>query len=98
MQHHPFAIDAVAILPEHLHCIWTLPEGDSDYSMRWRLIESFFLVNVGRRCAEMFLFQDGTRRSRRYGSDDFGNTAFEMSEIGYGMWSISITIRCGMGW
>jgi putative transposase len=42
MQRHPFEIDAAVILPEHLHFIWTLPEGDSDYSMRWRLIKTFF--------------------------------------------------------
>ena len=29
----------VAILPEHLHCIWRLPEGDADYSSRWREIK-----------------------------------------------------------
>jgi len=33
-QQLPFTIDAVVILPEHLHCIWTLPPGDSDYSTR----------------------------------------------------------------
>lgn len=39
---HPFQMDAVVILPEHLHCIWTLPEGDSDYSMRWSLLKAHF--------------------------------------------------------
>lgn len=38
----PFAIDAVAILPDHLHAIWTLPEGDSDFALRWRLIKTVF--------------------------------------------------------
>ncbi|MGF1613835.1 MAG: transposase, partial [Gammaproteobacteria bacterium] len=28
---HPFEIDAIVVLPEHLHCIWTLPSGDADY-------------------------------------------------------------------
>ena len=28
----PFTIDAIVILPEHLHTVWTLPEGDADYS------------------------------------------------------------------
>ena len=42
MQKHPFKIDAIVILPEHLHCIWTLPEGDADFSSRWRLIKSYF--------------------------------------------------------
>jgi len=39
---HPFAIDAIVVLPEHLHAIWTLPEDDSDYARRWRLIKSTF--------------------------------------------------------
>jgi putative transposase len=39
---HPFVIDAVVVLPEHLHTIWTLPEGDDDFSLRWRQIKSAF--------------------------------------------------------
>src|SRR5436190_16413054 len=39
---HPFHIDAVVILPDHLHCIWSLPSGDSDFSTRWRLIKARF--------------------------------------------------------
>jgi putative transposase len=42
MQNHHFKIDAIAILPDHLHCIWTLPENDADFSTRWRLIKSYF--------------------------------------------------------
>jgi putative transposase len=34
----PFDIDAWVLMPDHLHCIWTLPEGDADYSMRWALL------------------------------------------------------------
>jgi putative transposase len=30
----PFTIEATVILPEHLHAIWTLPSGDSDFSGR----------------------------------------------------------------
>lgn len=41
-QKHPFKIDAIVVLPEHLHCIWTMPAGDADYSMRWNLIKSGF--------------------------------------------------------
>jgi len=37
-----FTIDAIVILPDHLHAIWTLPEGDADYSGRWRAIKSRF--------------------------------------------------------
>jgi REP element-mobilizing transposase RayT len=34
---HPFAIEAVVVLLDHLHAIWTLPEGDSDFAVRWSL-------------------------------------------------------------
>ena len=39
---YPFTIDAMVLLPEHLHCIWTLPENDTNYSMRWGLIKKEF--------------------------------------------------------
>lgn len=38
----PFTIDAMVVLPNHLHALWTLPKGDTDYSTRWRLIKSGF--------------------------------------------------------
>ena len=45
-QNHPFKIEACVILPEHLHCIWTLPNEDNDFSNRWRLIKSHFSRNL----------------------------------------------------
>lgn len=39
---HPFDIDAIVILPDHLHCLLTLPAEDFDYSTRWRLIKGHF--------------------------------------------------------
>ena len=36
---HPYSMDAIVLLPDHLHCIWRLPQGDSDFSIRWRLIK-----------------------------------------------------------
>jgi len=38
----PFSIDAVCLLPDHLHSIWTLPEGDSNYAVRWGEIKKTF--------------------------------------------------------
>ena len=35
----PWSIDAWVLLPDHLHCIWTLPAGDVDYSARWSAIK-----------------------------------------------------------
>jgi putative transposase len=37
----PFAIEAIVLLPDHLHTIWTLPAGDADFSTRWRLIKYY---------------------------------------------------------
>ena len=39
---HPFTIDAIVVLPDHLHTIWTMPEGDSDFAVRWSLIKGSF--------------------------------------------------------
>lgn len=39
---HPFKIEAVVVLPDHLHTIWTLPEGDTDFSLRWRQTKAAF--------------------------------------------------------
>jgi len=40
---HPFEIDAIVIMPEHLHTIWTLPQGDHDFSRRWGKLNRLFL-------------------------------------------------------
>ena len=45
---HLFKIDTVGILPDHLHCIWTLPEGDSDFSMRWGLVKAHFSRQIAK--------------------------------------------------
>lgn len=45
-ERHPFRTDAIVILPDHLHCIWTLPESDDRYSMRWRLIKTVFTTGL----------------------------------------------------
>jgi putative transposase len=37
-----FEIDAMVVMPDHLHCIWTLPPGDADFATRWRLIKTWF--------------------------------------------------------
>jgi putative transposase len=45
-QRHSFRMDAVAILPEHLHCIWTLPPDDADFSGRWNMLKGYFSRNM----------------------------------------------------
>lgn len=45
---HPFVSHAIAVMPDHLHCIWTLPPGDADFSLRWQLIKKRFADNARR--------------------------------------------------
>lgn len=42
---HPFETIAVCLLPDHIHCMWKMPEGDSDYSTRWKEIKRHFSIN-----------------------------------------------------
>ena len=59
---HPFHIDAVVVLPDHIHTIWTLPPHDADFSTRWMLIKSGF----SRRYAKLAdVANSGASRLRR---------------------------------
>ena len=60
---YPFGIDAWALLPDHLHCIWTLREGDSEFSYKWSLIKS----GVTRRLLadDAFIPEASVSRNRR---------------------------------
>ena len=37
----PFTVDAWVLMPDHMHCIWTLPTDDNDYSTRWAEIKRY---------------------------------------------------------
>ena len=43
---HPFTMDGIVILPDHLHTVWTMLPGDADFANRWRLIKSTFSRNL----------------------------------------------------
>ena len=43
---YPFHIDAWVVLPEHMHCMWTLPPGDADFALRWKVIKFAFAKRV----------------------------------------------------
>ena len=68
---HPFHIDAIVILPDHLHTIWTLPENDYDFSLRWRQIKSAFSRNLKKK--SVFLKVDYEKKNAEYGNGDFGS-------------------------
>jgi putative transposase len=56
----PFHVDGWVLLPDHMHCIWTLPLDDADFSRRWSEIKRFVSSSVGR----MFNDQGKLTRSR----------------------------------
>lgn len=59
--HWPFVIEAWVLLPDHLHCIWTLPEGDADNAVRWKRIKQM----VSQRCNGMITTTLSDSRARR---------------------------------
>jgi putative transposase len=59
---HSFRMDAAVILPDHLHCIWTLPPGDSDFSTRWGLIKGTFSRSI---CKEERVSESRVKRGER---------------------------------
>lgn len=44
----PFTVEAWVLLPDHLHCLWTLPEGDADFSRRWSTLKRLTTQSLGR--------------------------------------------------
>jgi putative transposase len=44
--HRPFRVRAWVVLPDHMHWIWTLPQGDDDYATRWRRIRTNFSIAI----------------------------------------------------
>jgi putative transposase len=55
----PFTIDAVVILPDHLHVILTLPVDDADFSGRWRRIKGHFSSALINAAVELKRYSNG---------------------------------------
>ncbi len=66
-QRWPFVIDAIVVLPDHLHTIWTLPEGDADFSTRWSFLKSTFTRSWLAANGREIVVSDSRRRNRRRG-------------------------------
>lgn len=43
----PFIVEAEVVLPDHVHLLWTLPDGDADYAARIRLVKTAFTKSLG---------------------------------------------------
>ena len=61
----PFAVDGWVLLPDHLHCIWTLPGDDTDFGKQWAMIKRF----VSKRCGEDLLRMEWMNASKRKRSE-----------------------------
>ncbi|MCL4136961.1 UNVERIFIED_CONTAM: hypothetical protein GTU68_019137 [Idotea baltica] len=46
---HPVNCHAMVILPDHIHAVWTLPDGDANFSIRWQKIKTIFKRRKGER-------------------------------------------------
>ncbi len=62
----PFDSLAWVLLPDHIHTIWKLPEGDVDYSLRWSLIKQHVTRKCAERTQEVLVSQ--SRQKRREGT------------------------------
>ena len=63
----PFTINALVLLPDHLHAIWSLPPGDDEYSKRWGWIKKEFTKNWLALGGKELRQTAGRRRDRRRG-------------------------------
>lgn len=91
---HPFIIHAWVILPEHMHCIIELPEGDANFALRWRLIKLIFsrdLPDIESRCSSR-----QNAENEVSGNADTGNTWSEIKPISTLIWTMYILIRWSM--
>lgn len=87
---HPILCDAMVVLPDHLHAVWTLPPGEGDYSTRWRKIKARFSRWTG-------LSQPVTRSKqvkreaglwqRRFWEHTIRDDADFAAHVGYCLWN-----------
>lgn len=89
---HPFHIDAWVVLPDHMHCIWTLPDGDADFSGRWKAIKTAFSKRLP-------ATEDRSPRSMSaevsaaYGKGGSGSTPFGTTGTMRPIWTTSISTQ-----
>ncbi len=62
-ERQPFTTEAVCLLPDHLHCVWTLPEDDADFSARWNRIKGLFTKTY--RAGDPTIPRGGASRRRK---------------------------------
>jgi putative transposase len=89
--HHPFTTDAMVVLPDHLHVVWTMPEGDADFGTRWRLIKSAFSRQLP--LTEPISDSRAAKVNAASGNGAFGSIRSAMRAISPATWITSISIQ-----
>lgn len=90
-RHKPFHIDAWTVLPDHMHCLWTLPEADSDFPGRWRAIKIAFSKSVPTTRTDRL--SRSAEASAAFGNDVIGSTRSAMTAIMPPTWITSTSTR-----
>ncbi|QQD19424.1 transposase [Spongiibacter nanhainus] len=86
----PFIINAWVTLPDHLHCIWTLPEGDDDFPNRWKAIKGSFskqLPNIETRSTTQHRRRERGIWQRRYWEHQIRNDEDYWRHMDYVHWN-----------
>jgi len=91
---YPFIIEAWVLLPEHFHCIWTLPDNDNNFSIRWSLIKSQFSKSAKSLFHRPEWMNYSKQKHREtFGKDVFGNIKSVANRIIITTLTIFIIIR-----
>lgn len=81
-QRYPFKTEAICLIPDHIHCIWRLPEGDADFSTRWSEIKRLFSAALRTPISKQISLHPELIGVRAIsGSAVFGNMLFVMIPI-----------------
>ena len=91
----PFRVDAWVVMPDHLHAVWTLPEGDADFSVRWGAIKGRFSRRVGFQPTGSS-FKTGARVDRfgRVGTSPTLRSASKIKKKESGLWQRRFWEHC----
>ncbi len=85
----PFGVEAWVVLPDHMHCVWVMPEGDRDYPTRWRLIKLRFsrAVGTGRLRPSHIARAERGIWQRRYWEHHYRDEADVAAHVRYCWWN-----------
>jgi REP element-mobilizing transposase RayT len=96
----PFEVIALCLLPDHLHCLWQLPEDDNDFSTRWLLIKKGFTRRYLEAGGREFPQSQSRlkKRERAYGRGASGNIKYETNATLPDTSITSTTIQSSTDW